>query len=329
MITPADDSFHPLTDNPRWTETAWFGFYLPERELSGWIYLHHKRNLRHTLAGISVVDPSGELPWDCLFHDWHDTLPLAPDADMFDFRGDNSLTVTFAPWERYQFSYDASGLVLDLTWQARAAPVDTGLPGGMQDWARGGEETGHYEQRGRMTGTVTLDSLGGETLAIDCWSIRDRSWGVRHTNPSTPRGTNPYAAGEDFSFFVAGTSPLPAGEDPLGTVELVINSGHYDTDGQGAALVEGTYRCLDRGEDERPLRCVVEAKDALGRDLYAEARAFNFLQWPGYPHSFVWWSGAEWEVNGRRAVGDMIEWYPASMARQFFRGKRGSRQVAA
>lgn len=331
MITTSDDSFHAMNDNPRWTETGWFGFYMPERELSGWIYILHKPNLRHTLGGVAVVDPSGELPWDCLFHDWHDTLPLAPDADMFNFRGDSSLTVSSgAPLQRYEFGYDASGLVLDLTWEAQAPPVETGLPDGMQDWAKGGGETGHFEQRGRMTGTITLASLDGETLAIDCWSIRDHSWGPRHITPQTPRGTNPYACGEGFSFFVAGTSPLAPEDDPLdGTVNQVINSGHFDADGQGAHLVQGTYRCVERGQNERPLRCVVEAIDALGRELYAEGKAFNFLAWPGYPHSFVWWSGANWEVNGHPALGDMIEWYPASMARRFFRGKWGRRPVTA
>jgi hypothetical protein len=324
MITTADDFFHEKSDDPRWTETGWFGFYVPEREISGWLYMLHRRNMHHTLAGVCVVDPSGELPWDCLFHDWHDTLPLAPDADMFNYTADSSLTVSIEePLGRYRFAYDASGLQLDLIWTAQGQPVETGLPGGMQDWAKGEAETGHFEQRGQMTGRITLDSLGGETLAIDCWSIRDRSWGVRHITPSTPRGTNPFAAGQDVSFFVAGTSPLALADDPLEDTVEQVNSGHFDIDGEGAPLVEGTYRCVERGDDGRPLRCVVEAKDALGRDLRAEACAFNFLAWNGYPHSFVWWSGARWQVNGRAALGDMIEWYPAQLARRWIRDKRG------
>lgn len=42
MLRPEDDSFHRGSDDPWWNESAWFGFMVPERELSGYVYMYHR-----------------------------------------------------------------------------------------------------------------------------------------------------------------------------------------------------------------------------------------------------------------------------------------------
>ena len=36
--TTEDDNFHPATDDPWWTETIWFAWMVPERNLLGYFY---------------------------------------------------------------------------------------------------------------------------------------------------------------------------------------------------------------------------------------------------------------------------------------------------
>jgi nucleoside-diphosphate-sugar epimerase len=45
--------------------------------------------------------------------------------------------------------------------------------------------TGHFDQAGRFQGTVTVE---GETLHIECFSMRDRTWGFhRSGQPAVDR----------------------------------------------------------------------------------------------------------------------------------------------
>ena len=325
MISPLDDYFHPRSDDPHWNESAWFGFHVPERNLTGWLYIYHRRNMNYTQAGVGLFDPSGEFTWDSLFHDWHHTMELPPDAEMFDFAAENSLVVRCVePWKTFTFAYDAEGLVLDLTWTATMEPHDSGLPGGMADWAlENASPTGHYEQSGRMTGTVRLEALGDEVVEINCWSVRDHSWGPRKITHHTPRGVNPWAANENMAFFLSAVGDRPSVTDPVDGTTEVIKSGFYRLGGDTAGLFDGTYRCTERGSDGRPLTVVCEATDTLGRSFTAVGRCTNWLIWPGYPHYFQWWSLAEFDVNGEKAWGNVMEWLPADLARRWLRTKSG------
>ena len=39
-LTPEDDMFHPRDPNdPWWTKTVWYAFFVPERKLVGYVYL--------------------------------------------------------------------------------------------------------------------------------------------------------------------------------------------------------------------------------------------------------------------------------------------------
>lgn len=319
MISTRDEYFHERTDNPHWNESGWFGFNVPEREINGWVYAYHRPNMNYTLGGVAIWDPSGEQTWDCLFHDWHDTMALSPEHEMFDFEAENSLRMQCVePLRTHRLGYDAEGCELDLEWNAIMAPYDSGLASISKDW--GG---GHFEQGGRIKGTIKLASLGGEELEIDCFSNRDHSWGPRKVTPNTPRGDFPWAiASETHGFHLTARGDLPAGEDPVdGSTESII-SGWYMRDGEVGELSSGTRRCVERSDDGRPLRVVLEAEDSLGRDFAAEGRCVNWLHWPGYPHYFQWWSLAKWAFDGVSAWGDISDWYPTHQSRRWLRARR-------
>lgn len=76
MIRPEDDLLHRSAngaDDPYWNESAWFGFTVPERTLTGWFYFYHRPNMGYTVGGVALWDPSGEHLWDCLHYDWGTT----------------------------------------------------------------------------------------------------------------------------------------------------------------------------------------------------------------------------------------------------------------
>ncbi|MDX2276895.1 MAG: hypothetical protein NW206_15705 [Hyphomonadaceae bacterium] len=313
MIMDTDDSFHPNNGDPHWNESAWIPFMIPEKRLNGWIYFFHRTKLGYTIGGVAAWDPSGEEMWNCRIYDWGIPYPTPPGADMYDFQLPNSLKVeTIAPMRSYRFRYDNIGCSLDLRWDATMPAHDTGYPDHSFEWG-----SHHYEQCGRMTGTVVLD---GEELRIDCWSNRDRSWGPREVKIN-PRGDFPWAVASDqHCFHVTAMTKLAIPDDPIeGLIDPLV-SGWYMRDGQLAAIKSGE-RSVTRASDGRVLTVKIDGVDALGRALIAQGRCLNWFRWTGLP-VFNYFNLTDWNLNGEQAWGEVQDFFPVSQFRQFARSRQ-------
>ncbi len=162
--SPDDDHFHPVpTADPWWTETSWYSFAVPERNLSGSIYPLFRPNLGICSAGVYVWDGTAVEPWAVPYARtfWH--LPL-PDGDLTDFTLVNGLRYECVePMQQYRVSYrDAGEIELDLLYEGLIAP----------HMVVGESERGHLDQPCRVTGRLCLH---GEEIAIDGFAMRDRS----------------------------------------------------------------------------------------------------------------------------------------------------------
>ena len=311
MITTADEYFHPKTDNPYWNESGWFSLMIPERNLCGWAYLHHRPNMNYTIGGFALWDPSGEQMADCRYYNWGDPFPITPETEMFDFRLPNGFEVNCVePLKQFRFRNHASECEIDLTYTAFTPAIEAGF-----DEAWGPD---HYEQAGHMRGTIVLD---GEQIAVDCVSMRDRSWGPRTVAVTGhPRSGFPWAIADENNAFLAfpiGTKP--ASEDPAYDEVDTLIAGWYLRDGKVGKLISGERRCLDRGHDGRPHRTELVAVDEHGRTLEAEGTWTNWFQWHGYSFVWQWWSLAQWKFDGHTAWGEEEEFWPLQSARKFLR----------
>lgn len=310
-VRPEDDLFHDPGDDPFWNESAWFSLAIPERALSGWVYFYHRPNMRYSVGGVALWDPSGRNTYDCRYHNVGDTVPLPEGAEMFDFTTDNGLRVeSVEPLHSYRLEYHNLDCDLALSWDGFMDPHDTGLPPGSEEWGKG-----HYDQSGRMTGTITV---AGEELAIACYSQRDHSWGPRRWR-TNPRSDFPWAiVDERNAFQLFAISDLPVDDDPVeGTTERVI-TGWYLRDGEISHLSSGTRRVVERDADGRPLQVELEATDELGRVLQAQGRCHNALNWHGY-QMYQWWCLAEWSFDGLQGWGEEQDLYPFHQSRRFMR----------
>ena len=319
-VTPQDDYFHPRPpDEPFWNEASWFGFMVPERDISGFVYLYHRPNIGYTVGGVAVWDPSGEETYNCLVYDWGEAYSTPDDAEMFDFELGNGLRVELLePLRHYRFTYrgqtafnDDVSLALDFV--ADRDPHDPGFPDGLDEWGKG-----HYDQLGRMTGTLVVD---GEEIVVDCVAQRDRSWGVRDII-NNPRGEMIWAVGERSSFHALAVSFRKPDDDPvIGTAEDVI-IGYYLRDGKYGSidLAEGnTIAVTERDDTGRPLTYRFEATDSLGRQVQATGRVRNVFNWQGYSWLITLWSLVEWEFDGQTALGEGQDYWPLPHWRNFTR----------
>lgn len=304
LIGDDDRRLHRDSADPFWNESAFFSFSVRERRLSGFVYCFFRPNMGFAVGGPALWDPSGEHSWDCLYYDWDWPQEIPAGAEALNFSFENGTSVkTIEPMREYRIGYEGSGCRLDLHWTAVTAHHDIVIGAGI-------EETGrrHYEQFGRMTGTVEIGDLH---LAVDSWSMRDRSWGPRRMRVS-PRGDYCWAvAGPDHAFHVTAVGRPGEAEDR-------VAAGLYLRDGVMADLVAGRRYVVERF-GPRPAVVRIEAEDALGRQLVAEGRVRNALEWQGYGHQFQWWCLAEWTFDGVTTYGEEQEFHPLRSVREHFR----------
>ena len=298
-IKPTDEYFHDRSEWPGgfdesapvwWNESGYFHFAVPERDLTGWVYVHHRVNHGFLYAGVCVWDTTGDTESNCLWNDFN-IHPLPANSNVWDFSLDIGLTSRCVdPLKHYEFTYRSGGVELDLTWKATMEPVDMLVPDEWKEYC-----PRHFDGIGRATGEIVID---GERLEIDTISARDRSWGP-HTMRRTGRGTWVWGAlSEDHAWIGHIVSDLAQDEDPLfGTTERV-RGGWLLRDGVLGRFVDGE-RQVERAEDTRPLKESIVGRDEHGREMTAMGTTSNHLLFTGFRDFPWWWCMMRWNIDGQ------------------------------
>jgi hypothetical protein len=325
---PEDDDFHDQEMSDRWweTETCWFSWNVPERSLGGWVYCQARPNANLCNGGAWIWDDHAAFPWELAYRAEYSGLQLPPrhERDMRDFEWPNGVHVrVLEPLSRYAISYvDPGALELELVFDAFMAP--NAHPEGVAPFVKGA----HFDQAGRVTGTMVLH---GERIPIDCYSVRDRSWGPRPLGrpKRTPGGLQPPSkrgfGGVGYSFGVAGPGEawlvyaLPGAEAETVVCGFLVRRGEY------AHILAGQRRVRYHPHTGWPLSFRILAMDDQNRHLSARGEAMSrhwrghggdsLVRWrwddgvdgedgcDGWGEDQSYFNREQWEANRRRAAG--------------------------
>ena len=294
-ITAADDRFHFSEMGGRWweTETCWFSFYHAERRLGGWLYMLARPNIGTVAGGAWVWDDTAHLPWEILYNANYSAMRLPTDADLADVALPTGVRIkVLESLQLYQLGFeDGDRIRLALQFEAVMAPVALGTH------ASGFGALGHFDQFGRVTGTL---DLRGESIAIDCLAMRDRSWGPRPEH--RPRMTSYVTAMADPGHgFLVMTNPDLPGEP--------ITHGFYLREGEVSTWVSG-HRQVQRNPQHGWMeRISIQGVDARGRTLTAIGTAVSriFIN----RHTFVDCNSlVRWQIDGHEAWGEDQDIWP-------------------
>lgn len=303
-LPPADRFSDERDDNPAWNESVWFSFSQPQRRLHGFVQYYFRPNLGLLNGGPVMWDPSGTQPWNCLYYHWSQLQAMPPGAQKFDMRAPNSLAVkVLEPLQRYAIRYDREGFSMDLQWEA-IAPLHE-LKTGRVSQQRANRF--HIEQPGRLRGHVRRD---GASYDIDCYSMRDTSWGPRE-NGAVGNGSYFWGIRDDRAFHA-----ISSGEG----AEQRIVGGFIWQDGELASLVCGHRRVIEYGR-LGPRRVEVAATDQRGRQILVQGQVDEGLVFTGYTDRTVVWSLTEWDWAGTRLWGDTQEFCRSARFRRIARGE--------
>ncbi|OHV28850.1 hypothetical protein BCD49_37185 [Pseudofrankia sp. EUN1h] len=298
-LDAGDEVFHHGED-PYWRESVWFHFSVPARNLIGFVYFFYDPRTGVPGGGPAIWDPSGEETYDCLFYDWRWLQPTAEHLDFAHVELPNSLRhEVLDPMRHYRLSYSNLGLELDLEWTALMEPHEIrNDPMSIVSGAR------HFDQPGRCTGSLVLH---GERIAVDSFSLRDRTWGP-HRPGATRAGDYLWAIASPDSHWHA----ITLGTDEPG-VETVRN-GYLFRDGVLGDLVSGSRRVLERRGDV-PARVALDAVDEHGRELRAVGEIRTALRWFGWPGRLAYWTLTDWQWDGQQGWGENQEFHPLAHVR--------------
>jgi hypothetical protein len=169
----------------------------------------------------------------------------------------------------------------------------------------------HIEQPGRMRGTIRRH---GEEFRVDCFSMRDTSYGARDYE-SLSFGGYFWGIAADSSFHA-----LCMNNGHGWVREASCIGGYIMKDGEMASLVSGKRTILDYGK-YGPSRVMFEGTDKQGRSMRATGIIDPGLIFTGYTDHSVVWSLAEWDWDGVTHWGDNQEFSPAEPFRQLARGE--------
>lgn len=272
-VSDADDDFHrPTTADPSWIETVWFPFWIPEQEISVYARVWFRPNAGEQGGAVHAWRGTSEV---LAYDGWTEPFPGFGDLRSLELARGFRL-ICEVPLTRYRILHRGPRIDVDVTFHARmepnpVAPADS--PGMF---------AGHLEQPGRVTGRVRL---GEREFAVDCGSIRDRSWGPR-TMRSDLRLGNAHGTSPGGDAFFAYVNPDARGIER-------ITSGYLLQDGQAAHVVAGERRTDWDGNHPRALR--VELLDALGRRALYRGRVANRQAVDGGNEIYALLNLVEWQ----------------------------------
>jgi hypothetical protein len=302
-----DDRFHFDVMSDRWweTETAWFAFCCPERKLGGWLYSMFRPNIGTVAGGAWIWDDTAHLPWEVPYSANYTALRIPRDQDLDDIALPTGVTIkALEPLKRYRLGFkDEDRLTLDLTYEAIMEPR------ALHKSESSFKNLAHFDQFGRVTGHIVLH---GESIAIDCYAIRDRSWGPR---PEHRPGKSAYVTGiaspEDAFLAVTKWNDET---DP-------IAYGFMIRDGKIGDLVSGRRIVERHPATGFVTRITIEGSDEHGRELHAEGRRLSGITINR--HSFIDHNGLiAWTINGKVGHGEDQDMWPVHRWSAFRRQAR-------
>lgn len=305
-IGAGDELLHPernrLVAADSLTETQYFGFSVPEAGIHCYTYMWHHPNLHVVTGGlwawrgIKRYMVQSEL---CDFVTYMNDSVLA--NDLHDYRLANGFGVKILePMRRFHLTYAdaARNNSVDLIYESVAPAVM---------FADGN----HFEQPMHATGELTLR---GKRYAVDCFNVRDRSWGKARPESNLPMPPASWMTGvfnTDFSFNCNVFDQASGNPELTGSFALpeanTLAGGWLFRNGNLGRIVRVRKRVVREPISLIPNEIEFDAVDEFDRRLEVRGTLVASCPWQAWGNFNASISLMRWECDGQIAYGDCQE----------------------
>ena len=308
VFTARDDRFHFAEMGNDWwaTETSWFSFNHPERRLGGWFYTMARPNIGTVAGGVWIWDHTAHLPWEVLYSANYSALQLPRDQDLNDITLPTGVSIrVIEPCTSYALGYnDGERLQASLRFDGVMPPEPLTSTGSTFGHAH------HFDQIGRVTGELMLH---GETIAINCLSVRDRTWGRRPEDRPRQAAYVTGVASATHGFLAVTNSE--AERHP-------VAYGFLRRDGCTVRLTQGERKIKRDATNGWITRIELQARDTEGREIVAVGEPVSriIINRPTFIdiNSLI-----RWDMNGEIGWGEDQDMWPVHRWARLRRSIRG------
>jgi hypothetical protein len=284
LATPEDDSFHAVTSpESNWIETLWFPFWIPETRLTCYVHIHFCPNAGVYRGSVSAWRGDNDVVF---MHRFEEALPsLREYGDLTRINLPVGLSVKCRKSQQtFDVRYEHEDCSFTFVFDSFMLPVmiaPDASPGMFQ---------GHMNQAGRVSGTF---QLYGQTSQINCFSVRDRSWGPRKV-ATGHRAGNCHGTGANASFYIY-VKPDEQGKE-------WISNGHLLIGDTLARVVSGERQI--HWVDDQATKIELVTEDELGRRMVARGECLNQRLTRSPPNLCVVLNLVKWEIDGVTLWGE-------------------------
>lgn len=313
MITEADLQFHTPTDvDHEWAETYWFGLYVPEANLYGWVYMVFRAGTGAVMCDVEFVDRKSTYMYDARYVDIQNHIVI-PER-LGSFKLSNGLEFTAKSPREYRIDYvGVDDTEIHLDFDGIHEPFDIHDPNidpmaridgaaAVQHSGFGTAYANHFDLTTRCTGTV---KVRGESYDVDCLATQDHSWGPRGERGMKPMTyLNAHFADDYVVQTIFDFDPSRADGE-----QHVFKHGYIVKDGEMTGLVGGALRVDHAGIFPKAISLSVTTQDDETHDLAATATTFS--SWLPYGVCLTGHSMLAWTTStGLEGVGTLMESFP-------------------
>ncbi len=315
-VLPQDEFLHPAPEGAGYalTETSYWGFCVPERQLMAEIYIWFHPVLRTMSAGVLIFTGkrASSLASDFVHH--HHFLPMPADISHYRIDAIGLEIEVLEPLRSIRMCCRDPERAMSFEVLFTAALPPIGRPNG-----------NHLVQLMRTVGELQLH---GETIPIDSYFTRDRSWSAeRH---ETPRDLPPITwmtgnvDGELAFHLVAFDDPalepdwLGRFDEPLPGRNLMW--GFLRRNGCTSSIRVARKKTLREADGVTPRAFELGIEDEHGATLELRGEIVARVPWATWQNVVVYYSLTRWEIDGRIAWGDCQDIHYNRFVHEFSRG---------
>lgn len=302
--TAADEYFHGTGEpGDSLTETWFWNFHVPEAGINCYAYCWVHPNLKVVTAGLLIYKGLKHQHLECELFDMHDYMSSVLVGDGSDIRLPNGMRVqVIVPMEqiRLSFSDPTRDTAFEVDLKAVGVPI-----------MRANNK--HFEQVMHATGWLTLR---GAKHRVDCYPVRDRSWGEHR--PEIHVSTPPYTwvtgtFGPDFAFNVGSHDDPALQPEWLGRMPApgrIFKDGWVVVKGEARRILRASKITRRDRPLCRPLTHGYEFEDSAGTVYRLTGRLIAQSSWSGWSNMNCHLGLVEWDWDGRKGWGESqdVQW---------------------
>lgn len=309
MIRPEDVQFHTPEDVDHvWAETNFFSFYVPEPNLTGWIYTVARPGTGAMVCDIEVMDRIGRITLETVYFDFQQHMPIPDKLENYSLPNGLTLRTENEPRDYIVDYQGTDDTAFKLKFAGLMEPFDIHDPDmdplASTDPAKSGfgsAYANHFDMTVNVTGQARIR---GTDYAVDCVTTMDHSWGPRNERGMNPMGWINGNFGTDCAF----STIWKFDQFKQGWDQFELAHGYMLIGGEVRGLTKGRIRATRQGPFPMGYEAVVT--DADGRDYRFLGNTVNQTPWACYSNIMAINTTVRWFYEGREGYGLAQENWP-------------------